>query len=245
MNRKLENKVAVVTGGSAGIGLGAAQRFAAEGARVFITGRRQPELDQAAASIEGQVTAIQGDASNLADIDRIYQTVKAQAGRIDVLFVNAGFYELAKLGEITEAHFDKTFNTNVRGLLFAVQKALPLLSQGSSVILTGSIASIKGFEAFSVYNATKAAVRSFARSWINDLKGRGIRINVLSPGHIATPGLSRLMTDEQKASAQANVPLGRLGTPDDMGKVAVFLASDDSGYVNGVELFADGGVAQY
>ena len=245
MNRKLENKVAVVTGGSAGIGLGAAQHFAAEGARVFITGRRQSELDKAVTTIEGNVTAIQGDASKLADIDRIYQTVKTQAGRIDVLFVNAGFYEFGKFGEITEEHFDKTFNTNVRGLLFAVQKALPLLSHGSSVILNGSIASIKGFEAFSVYNATKAAVRSFARSWINDLKGRGIRINVLSPGHIETPGLSVLMTDEQKAGAVANVPLGRIGTPDDIGKVAVFLASDDSSYVNGVELFADGGVAQY
>jgi NAD(P)-dependent dehydrogenase (short-subunit alcohol dehydrogenase family) len=228
MNRKLENKVAVVTGGSAGIGLGAAKSFAAEGARVFITGRRQSELDKAVTTIEGSVTAIQGDTSNLADIDRIYQTVKTLAGRIDVLFVNAGFYEFGKFGEITEEHFDKTFNTNVRGLLFAVQKALPLLSQGSSVILTGSIASIKGFEAFSVYNATKAAVRSFARSWINDLKGRGIRINVLSPGHIETPGLSVLMNDKQKAGAVANVPLSRIGTPDDMGKVAIFLASDDS-----------------
>jgi NAD(P)-dependent dehydrogenase (short-subunit alcohol dehydrogenase family) len=245
MNRKLESKVAVVTGGSAGIGLGAAKRFAAEGARVFITGRRQSELDKAVTTIEDGVTAIQGDASKLSDIDRIYQVVRTQAGRIDVLFVNAGIYELGKLGEITEEHFDKMFNTNVRGLLFAVQKALPLLSHGSSVILTGSIASIKGFEAFSVYNATKAAVRSFARSWINDLKGRGIRVNVLSPGHIETPGLSVLMTDEQKASAAANVPLGRVGTSDEMGKVAVFLASDDSSYVNGVELFADGGVAQY
>ena len=245
MNRKLESKIAVVTGGSAGIGFGAAKRFAEEGARVFITGRRQSELDKAVAAIEGTVIAIQGDASNLADVERIYETVKAQAGRIDVLFVNAGFYEFGKFGEITEEHFDKTFNTNVRGLLFAVQKALPLLSQGSSVILNGSIASIKGFEAFSVYNASKAAVRSFARSWINDLKGRGIRINVLSPGHIETPGLSVLMTDEQKAGVVANVPLGRIGTPDDMGKVAVFLASDDSDYVNGVELFADGGVAQY
>jgi NAD(P)-dependent dehydrogenase (short-subunit alcohol dehydrogenase family) len=221
MNGKLENKVTVVTGGSAGIGLGAARRFAAEGAQVFITGRRQSELNKAVTTLEGNVTAIQGDASNLADIDRIHQTVKTKAGRIDALFVNAGFYEFGRFGEITEEHFDKTFNTNVRDLLFAVQKALPLLSHGSSVILTGSIASIKGFEAFSVYNATKAAVRSFARSWINDLKGRGIRINVLSPGHIETPGLSVLMSDEQKASAAANVPLGRIGTPDDIGKVAV------------------------
>ena len=245
MDKKLKNKVAVVTGGSAGIGLGAAKQFAAEGAQVFITGRRQPELDKAVAAMGGNVTAVRGDTSNLADIDRIYETVKKKAGRIDVLFVNAGFYEVGKFGEISEEHFDNTFNTNVRGLFFAVQKALPLLSQASSVILIGSIASIKGFEAFSVYDATKAAVRSFARGWIVDLKGSGIRVNVLSPGHIDTPGLSVLMTDEQKAGAVANVPLGRLGTTDEMGRAAVFLASDDSSYVNGVELFADGGVAQY
>src|SRR5713226_4897715 len=245
MPRKLESKVAVVTGGSAGTGLGTAKRFAEEGAQVFITGRRQSELDKAIAEIGSNATAIQGDASKLADIDRIYARVKELAGRIDVLFVNAGFYEFGTFGEITEEHFDKTFNTNVRGLLFAVQKALPLLSRGASVILTGSIASIKGFPSLSVYDASKAAVRSFARSWIVDLKGRDIRVNVLSPGHIDTPGLSALMTDEQKASALANVPLGRLGTPDDMGRVAVFLASDDSSYVNGIELFADGGVAQY
>jgi len=245
MEKRLTKKVAVVTGGSAGIGLGAAKCFVAEGAQVFITGRRQSELDKAVAEIGRNVTAVRGDASDLADIDRIYETVRQKAGRIDVLFVNAGFYELGKFGEVTEQHFDNTFKTNVRGLFFVVQKALPLLSRGSSVILNGSIASIKGFEAFSVYDATKAAVRSFARSWIIDLKGRGIRVNVLSPGHIDTPGLSALMTDEQKASVLANVPLGRLGTPEDMGKVAVFLASDDSRYVNGVELFADGGVAQY
>jgi NAD(P)-dependent dehydrogenase (short-subunit alcohol dehydrogenase family) len=243
--KKLENKVAVVTGASAGIGLGVAKRFVAEGAQVFISGRRQSELDKAVAAIGGNVSAVRGDTSDLNDIDRIYQTVKDKAGRIDVLVVNAGFYEFGKFGEISEEHFDKTFNTNVRGLLFTVQKALPLLSRGSSVILVGSIASIKGFEAFSVYNATKAAVRSFARTWIIDLKGHGIRINVLSPGHIDTPGLSVLMTDDQKAAVLANVPLGRLGTPDDMGSTAVFLASDDSSYVNGIELFADGGVAQY
>jgi NAD(P)-dependent dehydrogenase (short-subunit alcohol dehydrogenase family) len=243
--KNLESKVAVVTGGSAGIGLGTAMRFAAEGAQVFVSGRRQSELDKAVAAIGGNVTAVRGDTSNLSDIDRIYQTGRDKAGRIDVLFVNAGFYELGKFGEISEEHFDNTFGTNVRGLLFTVQKALPLLSKGSSVILVGSIASMKGFEAFSVYNASKAAVRSFARSWIIDLKGRGIRVNVLSPGHIDTPGLSVLMTDEQKAGVLANVPLGRLGTPDEMGRAAVFLASDESSYVNGVELFADGGVAQY
>jgi NAD(P)-dependent dehydrogenase (short-subunit alcohol dehydrogenase family) len=233
------------TASRAGIGLGTAKRFAAEGAQVFITGRRQTELDKAVAEISGNATAVQGDVSNLADIDRLYATVKAKAGRIDVLFVNAGFYEFGTFGEITAEHFDKTFNTNVRGLLFAVQKALPLLSKGSSVILTGSIASIKGFPSLSVYNATKAAVRSFARSWIVDLKGRDIRVNVLSPGHIDTPGLSNLMTDAQQADAVATVPLERLGTPDDLGKAAVFLASDDSSYVNGVEFFVDGGIAQY
>src|SRR6267143_1715070 len=244
MEKKLTNKVAVVTGGSAGIGLGAAKCFVAEGAQVFITGRRQSELDKAVAEIGRNVTAIRGEASDLADIDRIYETVRQKAGRIDVLFVNAGFYELGKFGEATEQHFDRTFNTNVRGLFFVVQKALPLLSQGSSVILNGSIASIKGFEAFSVYDATKAAVRSFARTWIVDLKGRGIRINVLSPGYTATPGLSQFMTDDEKALAVASVPLGRLGTPDDLGKAAVFLASDDSGYVTGIELFVDGGAVQ-
>jgi NAD(P)-dependent dehydrogenase (short-subunit alcohol dehydrogenase family) len=244
MTGKLAGKVALVTGGSAGIGLGIAKRFAQEGARVFITGRRQSELDKAIASIGRNASAIQGDTAVLADLDRIYATVKAQGGHIDVLAANAGFYEPGTLGEITEEHFDKTFNINVRGLLFAVQKALPLLSKGSSVILTGSVASIKGFPSLSVYNATKAAVRSFARSWIVDLKGQGIRINVLSPGNVDTPGLSSLMTDEEKASAAALIPLGRIGTPDDLGKAAVFLASDDSAYVTGIELFVDGGLAQ-
>ena len=244
MTSKLAAKIAVVTGGSAGIGLGIAKCFAREGARVFITGRRQSELDKAVASIGGSAAAVQGDASNLADLDRIYATIKAQAGRIDVLAANAGVYEFGTLGEITEEHFDKTFNTNVRGLLFAVQKALPLLTNGSSVILTGSMVSIKGFASCSVYNASKAAVRSFARTWIVDLKGRGIRINVLSPGYTATPALSQFMTDDEKALAVASVPLGRLGTPDDLGKAAVLLASDDSGYVTGIELFVDGGAVQ-
>jgi NAD(P)-dependent dehydrogenase (short-subunit alcohol dehydrogenase family) len=245
MSGKLEGKVAVVTGGSAGIGLGTAKRFVAEGARVFITGRDQAKLDKAVAEIGSGARGIRADASKLADIDGIYASVRKEAGHIDVLFVNAGFYEFGTFGEITEEHFDKTFNTNVRGVLFTVQKALPLLAEGASVILTGSVASIKGFESFGVYNATKAAIRSFARTWIVDLKGRNIRINVLSPGHIDTPGLSGLYDEAQKAGAVSNVPLGRLGTADDMGKVAVFLASDDSSYVNGVELFADGGVAQY
>ena len=244
MTSKLAGKVAVVTGGSAGIGLGIAKRFAQEGARLFITGRRLTELDKAVASIEGNAAAIQGDTSDLADLDRIYATIRTQAGRIDVLVVNAGVYEFGTFGEITEEHFDKTFNTNVRGLLFAVQKALPLLTRGSSVILIGSMVSIKGFASCSVYNASKAAVRSFGRTWIVDLKGRDIRINVLSPGYTATPGLSQFMTDEEKAAAVASVPLGRIGTPDDLGKAAVFLASDDSAYVSGIELFVDGGAVQ-
>jgi NAD(P)-dependent dehydrogenase (short-subunit alcohol dehydrogenase family) len=244
MTGKLVGKVAVVTGGSAGIGLGIAKRFAQEGARLFITARRQSELDKAVASIEGNAAAIRGDTADLADLDRIYATVRAQAERIDVLVINAGVYEFGIFGEITEEHFDRTFNTNVRGLLFAVQKALPLLTGGSSVILIGSMVSIKGFAACSVYNASKAAVRSFARTWIVDLKGRDIRINVLSPGYTATPGLSQFMTDDEKATAVASVPLGRIGTPDDLGKAAVFLASDDSAYVNGIELFVDGGAVQ-
>ncbi len=244
MTSKLAGKVALVTGGSAGIGLGIAKRFAQEGARVFITGRRQSELDKAVASIGSNAAAIQGDTSDLTHLDRIYAAIKAQAGRIDVLAVNAGVYEFGTFGEITEEHFDKTFNTNVRGLLFAVQKALPLLAKGSSVVLIGSMVSIKGFPSCSVYNASKAAVRSFARTWIVDLKGRDIRINVLSPGYTATPGLSHFMTEEDKASVIASVPLGRIGTPDDLGKAAVFLASDDSAYVTGIELFVDGGAVQ-
>ncbi len=245
MTRKLEGKIAVITGGSAGIGLGTAKRFAEEGAQVFITGRRQSELDKAVAELGRNATPIRADVSDLADIDRIYEIVKAKAGRIDVLFANVGIYELGTFGEITEEHFDRTFNTNVRGLLFTVQKALPLLMAGSSVILTGSIASIKGFPSLSVYNASKAAIRSFARSWIIDLKGRDIRINVLSPGHTQTPGLSVLADEAVRDAMKANVPLGRMGTPDDLAKAAVFLASDDSNYISGIELFVDGGVAQF
>ena len=244
MTGKLSSKIALVTGGSAGVGLGIARRFAEEGARVFITGRRQSELDKAVTAIGGGAMALQGDTSNLADLDRIFAQIRVQTGRIDVLAANAGVYELGTLGEISEEHFDRTFNTNVRGLLFTVQKALPLLAGGASVILTGSMVSIKGFAACSVYNASKAAVRSFARTWIVDLKGRGIRINVLSPGFTDTPGLAHFMTEDEKSAAVASVPLGRIGTPDDLGKAALFLASDDSAYVTGIELFVDGGVAQ-
>ena len=245
MTQKLSGKVAVITGGSQGIGLGAAKAFVAEGAKVFITGRRQAELDKAVAEIGGDVTAILADAAKLADYDRLYNEIKLHANRIDVLFVNAGFFEFGTFGDITEEHFDKTFDTNVKGLLFAVQKALPLLGQGSSVIMTGSIASMKGMPSFSVYDATKAAVRSFARGWILDLKGRGIRINVLSPGHTVTPGLNGLMNDDIKAMVLPSIPAGRMGTPEDIGKAAVFLASDDSEYITGIELFVDGGAGQY
>jgi NAD(P)-dependent dehydrogenase (short-subunit alcohol dehydrogenase family) len=245
MSNKLHGKVAVITGGSSGIGLATAKRFATEGAQVFITGRRQQELDKAAAEIGHGAIALQGDAASLADLDRIYSDIGAKAGRIDVLFANAGVIEPARFGEITEQHFDQTFDVNVRGLLFTVQKALPLMADGASVILTGSVASIKGFEAFSVYNATKAAVRSFARSWMVDLKPRGIRVNALSPGHTQTPGLESLLDAEVQGLLAANTPLGRLGTGADMAAAALFLASSESSFVNGIELFVDGGVAQF
>lgn len=249
MSKKLAGKVAVITGGNSGIGLATAQRFVAEGAHVFITGRRQSELDAAVKQIGNNVTGVQGDVSNLADLDRLYATVKHQKGRIDILFANAGGGEFAPLGQITEAHFDKTFNINVKGLVFTVQKALPLVPDGGSIILNASIASLKGMPAFSVYSATKAAVRSFARSWTVDLKDRRIRVNAISPGPIETPAMNGLVqTEEQlkefKSGLIAAVPLGRLGDPDEIAKAAVFLASDDSSYVTGIELFVDGGMAQ-
>ena len=246
---KLQGKVAIVTGGNSGIGLATAQRFVAEGAYVFITGRRQSELDAAVKQIGKNVTGVQGDVSNLADLDRLYAVVKQQKGRIDIVFANAGGGEFAPLGAITEEHFDNTFNRNVKGLLFTVQKALPLLQDGSSIILNASIAGSKGLEAFSVYSATKAAVRSFARSWTVDLKERKIRVNALSPGPIDTPALGTLASTEKeaaqlKASLIVGVPLGRMGSSDEIAKAAVFLASDDSSYVTGIELFVDGGMAQ-
>ena len=240
---KLDGKVAVVTGGTSGIGLASARRLAAEGAHVFVTGRRKPELDAAVKAIGPRATGVQGDVANLADLDRLYAVVKEQKGRVDVLFANAGGGELVPLGAITEEHFDKTFNSNVKGLLFTVQKALPLLSEGASIILNASITSSKGTPAFSVYSATKAAVRSFARSFTVDLKDRKIRVNAISPGPIDTPGLDGLGDDLKKGLAAA-VPLGRLGSPDEIAKVVVFLASDDSSYVTGIELFVDGGMAQ-
>ena len=245
MSKKLEGKVAVVTGASAGIGFGVAKAFANEGARVFITGRRQSELDKAAAEIGHGAVGILGDAGKLADLDRLYATIKDSAGRIDVLMLNAGFYEFMKFGEITEEHFDKTYSVNVKGLLFAFQKALPLLPKGASVIFTGSIAASKGIPNMSVYSSTKAAVRNLARGWLLDTKELGIRINVLSPGHTLTPGLQSLVPKEAYAGIVDTIPLARLGSPEDMGKAAVFLASDDSTYITGIELDVDGGVSQY
>ncbi len=248
MPKLLDGKVAVVTGGSTGIGLGIARRFASEGASVVITGRRLAELDAAVHEIGTGAFAIRADVSRLSDLDALFDQVKARHGRIDVLVANAGGGELAALGDITEEHFDRTFDINVKGVLFTVQKALPLLGDGSSVILTGSTTSALGGQAFSVYSATKAAVRNFARSWILDLKGKGIRVNVLSPGPIRTPGLLGLASPDQQQALldmfAAKVPLGRVGEPDEIGKAAVFLASDASSFVNGIELFVDGGEAQ-
>jgi NAD(P)-dependent dehydrogenase (short-subunit alcohol dehydrogenase family) len=246
---KLTGKIAVVTGGTSGIGLATAQKFVAEGAYVFITGRRQSELDAAVKLMGGNVAGVRGDAANLADLDRLYATVKQQKGHIDVLFANAGGGEFAPLGAITEEHFDKTFNSNVKGLLFTVQKALPLLVDGASVILNASTAASTGAPAFSVYSATKAAVRSFARTWTLDLKDRGIRVNAVSPGGTDTPGLHGLSQTEAqakqfKSGLIAAIPMGRLGSSDEIAKAVTFLASDDSSYVTGVELFVDGGLAQ-
>jgi len=249
MAGKLEGKIALVTGGSSGIGLATAQNFVNEGAYVYITGRRQSELDKAVKKIGSNITAVRADASSLADLDRLFAQIKTEKGRLDVVFANAGGGELAPLGAITEEHYDKTFNLNVKGLLFTVQKALPLIPDGGSIILNASIVSIKGMAAFSVYSATKAAVRSFARSWTTDLKDRKIRVNVISPGPIKTPILDGLgQTDEERKGITdyltSIVPLGRMGQPDEIGKAAVFLASSDASFIAGVELFVDGGAAQ-
>ena len=246
---RLEGKVAVITGGSSGIGLAAAQTFVSEGARVFITGRRQNELDAAVKQIGKNAIGIQGDVSNLEDLDRLYAQVKQQQAPIDVLFANAGGGEFTALGSITEEQFDKTFSINVKGLLFTVQKALPLFKDGGSIILNASVAGSKGIEAFSVYSATKAAVRSFARTWTTDLKPRRIRVNAISPGPIDTPILNNSVStkeelDQLKANLASGVPMGRMGQPDEVAKAALFLASDDSSFVTGIELFVDGGMAQ-
>ncbi len=243
MTTKLASKIAVITGGTSGIGLATARRFVAEGAYVFIMGRRQAELDAAVISLGNNVTAVQGDVANLADLDRLYATVKAKKGRLDIIFANAGVADLMTLDGVTEEHFDKIFDINVKGTLFTVQKALPLINDGGSIILTGSIASIKGIAAFGVYSATKAAICSFARSWTDDLKARRIRTNVISPGPIETPMLAPLPA-EAIAQIVSTVPMGRTGQPDEIAKAAVFLASDDSSFITGIELFVDGGAAQ-
>ncbi len=240
---KLEGKIAVITGGSSGIGLATAKRFVAEGAYVFITGRRQKELDAAVKEIGHNVTGVASDVANLADLDRLYETVKAAKGRIDVLFANAGGGEMVAIGSITEAQYNSTFDINVKGTLFTVQKALPLFTNGGSILMTGSIAGSKGIPLFTVYNATKAAMRSFARTWIVDLKGRNICVNVLSPGVIDTPALGTL-PKEAIAQLAAGIPMGRVGSADEVAKAAVFLASDDSSFISGIELFIDGGAAQ-
>ena len=249
MSGKLEGKVAVVTGGNSGIGLATAKRFVAEGAYVFITGRRQAQLDAAVKEIGHNVAGVQGDVANLGDLDKLYAAVKASKGRVDILFANAGVAEFAPLGNISEEHYDKIFDTNVKGVLFSVQKAIPLIPDGGSIILNASIVASTGNPAFSVYSATKAAIRSFARTWILDLKERKIRVNAISPGPIATPGLDGLAQVEGvgpglMTSLIASVPLGRLGTPDEIARAAVFLASDDSSFVTGTEMFVDGGAAQ-
>ena len=250
MALKLAEKVAVVTGGSTGIGLAIAKRFVGEGAKVYITGRRQAELDAAVKAIGGNVESANVDSANTAQLDALFARIKAQHGKLDVLVANAGGGSFAPLGQITAEHFDDTFSRNVKGTLFTVQAALPLLGVGSSVIMTGSTAASGGTEAFSVYAASKAAVRAFARNWILDLKGRGIRINTLSPGPINTPGLVELVGTDSAAQQgfldhlASLIPMGRVGDPDEVAKAALFLASDDSSFVNGIELFVDGGIRQ-
>lgn len=253
MARKLDNKIALVTGATSGIGLATAERFAAEGAHVYLTGRRQAELDAAVQGIReagGKATGVRSDSTRLGELDALYAQIKEEQGRLDVLFVNAGGGSMLPLGSITEAHYDDTFDRNVKGVLFTVQKALPLLAERASVILTGSTAGSAGTAAFSVYSASKAAVRAFARSWILDLKERGIRVNTISPGATRTPGLLDLAGDDA-AQRQgladylaAQIPMGRLGEPGEIASAALFLASDDASFVNGIELFVDGGQQQ-
>ena len=250
VENKLEGKIAVISGGNSGIGLATAKRFVSEGAYVFITGRRQKELDVALSEIGKNVVGIQGDVSNLEDLDRLYNTVKDQKGHLDILFANAGIAQFAPLGGISEEHYDNIFRINVKGVLFTVQKALPLFQDGGgSIILNASVGSSKGVQESSVYSATKAAVRSFARTWTVDLRHRKIRVNAISPGPIDTPIFSNLLQNEEqseqfKKNIVNTVPMGRMGSPDEIAKVVSFLASDDSSYITGIELFVDGGLAQ-
>jgi NAD(P)-dependent dehydrogenase (short-subunit alcohol dehydrogenase family) len=249
MGKRFQDKVVIVTGGTSGIGLATAKAFSEEGAAVFITGRRQDALDKAVRAIGGTVTGVRADMAQLADIDRLYDAVQQRHGQIDVLFANAGGGSFAPLGSISEAHYDETFATNVKGTLFTVQKALPLLRDGGAIVLTSSTTSISGTPAFSVYSATKAAIRSFARNWILDLKDRHIRVNAISPGVTETAGLNDLFgggaqAESVKADLAAMIPAGRVGQPEEIAKAVLFLASDDASFVNGVELFVDGGQAQ-
>jgi NAD(P)-dependent dehydrogenase (short-subunit alcohol dehydrogenase family) len=246
---RLDGKIALITGGTSGIGLATAKQFVNEGAHVFITGRREPELAAAVKEIGRNVSGVRGDVSNLADLDRLFAQIKNEKGKLDIVFANAGVAKYAPFGKITEEFYDSIFNINVKGLLFTVQKALPLLPDGASIILNASIVGSKGLSTNSVYSATKAAVRSFARTWTTDLKDRRIRVNAISPGSIDTPGLSDLLAssetgEQRKKMISTMVPLGRLGKSDEIAKAVVFLASDDSSYVTGTELFVDGGFAQ-
>jgi len=246
---KLEGKIALITGGNSGIGLATAKQFVKEGAYVFITGRRETELAAATKEIGRNVTGVQGDVSNLNDLDRLFAQIKREKGRLDIVFANAGIARYARFGTITEEFYDSIFDINVKGLLFTVQKALPLLPDGASIILNASIVASKGLSMNSVYSATKAAIRSFARTWTTDLKDRRIRVNAISPGSIDTPGLSDLLAsaeagEERKRMISKAIPLGRFGTPDEIAKAVVFLASDDSSYITGTKLFVDGGFAQ-
>ena len=246
---RLDGKIALITGGTSGIGLATAKQFVNEGAYVFITGRREPELAAAVKEIGRNVSGVQGDVSNLADLDHLFTQIRNEKGKLDIVFANAGVAKYAPFGKITEELYESIFNINVKGLLFTVQKALPLLPDGASIVLNASIVASKGLSSNSVYSATKAAVRSFARTWTTDLKDRRIRVNAISPGSIDTPGLSGLLAsseagEQRKKMISTMVPLGRLGTPDEIAKAVVFLASDDSSYITGIELFVDGGFAQ-
>jgi NAD(P)-dependent dehydrogenase (short-subunit alcohol dehydrogenase family) len=247
--KKLDGKIALITGGNSGIGLATAKRFVSEGAYLFITGRTQSKLDAAVKEIGSNVTAVQGDVANLKDLDRLFAQIQKEKGRLDIVFANAGVFQYAALEAVDEEFFDNIFNCNVKGLLFTVQKALPLLPDGASVILNGSIVGSKGIPSNSVYSSTKAAVRSFARTWTAELKARRIRVNVVSPGPIDTDALQELFSTsdvgkQRLANIASIVPMGRLGTPDEIAKAALFLASDDSSYITGIELFVDGGTAQ-
>ena len=243
---KLEGKIALITGGNSGIGLATAKHFVNEGAYVFITGRRDPELVRAVKEIGINVTGIQGDVANLDDLDRLVAQIEREKGKLDIVFANAGgALPLTPLGEITEEHYDSLFNVNVKGLLFTVQKALPLMPDGASIILNASIVASKGLPGWSVYSATKAAVRSFARTWATDLKARRIRVNAVSPGHTDTPPWRSVEGEDQlMKNISTSIPLGRFGTPDEIAQAVLFLASDDSSYITGTELFVDGGFAQ-